>query len=29
MQHLILLIVIVGSIVIGLIIGARLRNRKK
>jgi len=28
-QNLILLIIIVGSIVIGLAIGARMRNKKK
>jgi hypothetical protein len=28
MQNLILLIIIVGSIVIGLVLGARMRNKK-
>ena len=29
MKHLILLLIIVGSLVIGLVIGARIRNRRK
>ena len=29
MQHLILLLIIVGSLVIGMVIGMKLRNRRK